>query len=304
VVAFAGIVLGIFHVRPSRPLSLSRLGSYSPYRGGLRWHFVFGLVFGVLTLTWVFSGLLSMEPWDWTTADESLADATREVFPEGPGDLNRFPKLDAAAIRDITGRAPVKEIELASILDEPHYVVRSASGLPPTPGTPDGGHQPYFVMRGVDPQRWVVSANPMRLRPEAVPVQDIQDRLRQRLPETPVIETAALSEYDWYYYSRDARAPLPVVRLKMADPEATWLYVDPAVNQVVGRVSRLNRIERWLYNGLHNLDFPFLYYNRPLWDAVVITLSLGGAILSGLGLVLGVRRVLRGARRAVGSIAA
>jgi hypothetical protein len=36
---------------------------------------------------------------------------------------------------------------------------------------------------------------------------------------------------------------------------------------------------RWLYRGLHSLDFPWLYNHRPAWDIVVITLMLAGAAL-------------------------
>ena len=39
-----------------------------------------------------------------------------------------------------------------------------------------------------------------------------------------------------------------------------------------------DRLERWLYHGLHSLDFPFLYYQRPLWDVVLIALSIGGIV--------------------------
>ncbi|HEX6994425.1 MAG TPA: hypothetical protein VF339_09805 [Gammaproteobacteria bacterium] len=35
----------------------------SPYFGWWYWHHVSGLVFGVLALTWVFSGLMTMNPW-------------------------------------------------------------------------------------------------------------------------------------------------------------------------------------------------------------------------------------------------
>ena len=107
------------------------------------------------------------------------------------------------------------------------------------------------------------------------------------------IEYALLTQYDSYYYSRDGQAPLPAVRIKLGDADRTWVYVDPAVGQVVGQVNRFNRAERWLYNGLHTLDFPFLYYNRPLWDASVILLSLGGAAVSGIGLFMGLKRVRR-----------
>src|SRR5262245_28149515 len=38
-------------------------GRISPYRGWFYWHHIFGLIFGVLTLTWVISGTLSLNPW-------------------------------------------------------------------------------------------------------------------------------------------------------------------------------------------------------------------------------------------------
>ena len=38
-------------------------------------------------------------------------------------------------------------------------------------------------------------------------------------------------------------------------------------------MERASRWNRWLYHGFHSLDFPFLYYKRPLWDIVVILLE-------------------------------
>jgi hypothetical protein len=61
--------------------------------------------------------------------------------------------------------------------------------------------------------------------------------------------------------------------------------------------SRRERLQRWLYHGLHSLDFPFWYYRRPLWDVGVIALCGGGAALSLLGVVLGWRRVRRAVAR-------
>lgn len=46
-------------------LRLRRQPSASPYAGWMAWHHYAGLLFGVVSLTWVFSGLLSMDPWDW-----------------------------------------------------------------------------------------------------------------------------------------------------------------------------------------------------------------------------------------------
>jgi hypothetical protein len=131
------------------------------------------------------------------------------------------------------------------------------------------------------------------LRERGFDAESIVSRLKAVNPDTPVLETALLSEYDSYYYSRDGQSPLPVLRVK------SWVYVDPGVAQIVGHVQWLNRVERWLYNGFHSLDFSFWYYKRPLWDAGVILLSLGGMLVSFIGLVMGIKRVRRSATRIV-----
>ena len=46
------------------------------------------------------------------------------------------------------------------------------------------------------------------------------------------------------------------------------------------RSEKITRLRRWLYQGLHGLDFPAIYFRRPLWDVIVIGLSLGGLVLS------------------------
>jgi uncharacterized iron-regulated membrane protein len=54
-----GLILGVTQFRRSKPFTLAKS---IPYAGAMRWHYVTGVVFGVFTLTWAFSGLLSMEP--------------------------------------------------------------------------------------------------------------------------------------------------------------------------------------------------------------------------------------------------
>jgi hypothetical protein len=110
-----------------------------------------------------------------------------------------------------------------------------------------------------------------------------------------VTEVRLLNRSDAYYYSH-ATLPLPVLRLKFDDRDGTWLYVDPLMSRVVARFTTRERVQRWLYNGLHSLDFPFLYQRRPLWDIVVVTLCLGGAFLSFIGVFIAARRVRQGVR--------
>jgi len=90
---------------------------------------------------------------------------------------------------------------------------------------------------------------------------------------------------------------LPVLRVRYNDPQRTWLYFDPRHGTIARKEERLSRLNRWLYHGFHSFDFPFLYYRRPLWDIVVIALSLGGLMLSASTLTASWRRVKRHAKR-------
>jgi hypothetical protein len=88
----------------------------------------------------------------------------------------------------------------------------------------------------------------------------------------------------------DARERL--ARLPTLDATA-WLYLDPGGGAIARKEERLTRLNRWLYHGLHSLDFPRFYASRPLWDVVVIALSLGGLVLSATTLLPGWRGVAR-----------
>ena len=74
-----------------------------------------------------------------------------------------------------------------------------------------------------------------------------------------------------------------------------WLYIDPSSAELTTAVHRLDRVERWIYNGFHSLDFGF-WYGRPIWDIGVVLLSLGGLATSTIGLFVGMRRLLRAQR--------
>jgi hypothetical protein len=109
--ALLGIVLGIVQLRVSRPIALSRIGSYIPYSGVMRWHQITGLVFGVFTLTWVFSGWLSMEPFGWATNAGRFGGGLQQAFTSSPGDLLEFPAIDAGSWAPLQRDAAIKQVE-------------------------------------------------------------------------------------------------------------------------------------------------------------------------------------------------
>ena len=297
VLAAIGLALGVTQFRwrrqPRAPRPAGSLAARIPYSGWMRWHYVTGVVFGVFTLTWLFSGLLSMEPYAWTNA--SGLEVPRDVFAGGPLELDRFSAMNPDQWARVTGGRVVKEVDFLRIQDAPYYAVRLASA--PADGVDaERLHQPYSVTGRAEQHRVLVEADTMTVRDKAFSVESLIARLTAAVPGVPVVESVLLTAYDSYYYSRGRQTPLPVLRVKFADAADTWVYVDPEMSQMLASVHRFSRVERWLFNGLHSLDFGFWYDRRPLWDIGMIALSLGGLASSGIGLWVGLGRV----RRALG----
>lgn len=268
VLALLGIIVGIIQFSPSRRPRI-------PYAGWMRWHYILGAVFGVFTLTWVFSGLLSMEPFEWFSAGGS-GNGMRQAFTGGPVDLDGFHAIDPAGWSAALSRRAAKEIDFVRIQGEPYYVVR-----------------------GVEEEPLLLSASSLAIKKETFSMDSLLSRAKAGNPNFPIAESAMLTEYDSYYYDRDLERPLPVLRVKFADPDETWFYIDPRMSSVLTRITKRHRIERWLYHGFHSLDFGFWYYNRPAWYTGMVVLNLGGAAASAIGLYIGIKRVLRHMRRLV-----
>ena len=149
-----------------------------PYAGWMKWHFVTGAIFGVFTLTWAFSGLLSMEPFEWTNA--TGLEIEREVMTGGPVEMRGFRKREASTWAALTGDRVIKEVELTRIQDEPYYVVRL--GFDAKPVRRERLHQPYPITGRVEQDRLLVSAATMSVKQEPFSTESIVERLKAAAP--------------------------------------------------------------------------------------------------------------------------
>ena len=295
VLALSGIVWGLWRVSMHAAYRLRGGSSHSPYAGLMRWHHYAGLVFGLFTFTWIFSGGLSMDPWSWHPGTGATAAQRRAV---SGGALRLGPltadglRAAAAAVRE---SFPPKELEVLQFADEPHVLAVDPAGGPPAglalPTT-------LAALRSRGPGQRLVSM----LRPEhGAFVRFADERIEAAaagaMPGAAIEESVWLRAYDAYYYDRGGRRPLPVLRVRYDDPAATWLYLDPYRGAIARKEERLTRLNRWLYRGLHYLDLPVLYDRRPLWDVIVIGLSLGGILVVVTSAAQGWRRLRRHVRR-------
>ncbi|MBI3050067.1 MAG: PepSY domain-containing protein [Acidobacteria bacterium] len=292
VLCILGLVIGLYRFSITR--RFMRSTSMSPYVGWLRWHHYAGLLFGAVTLTWTFSGLLTMTPWNLFPAAGPSRAQVRAVRGEGVA-LDRVTVVPAVAIAELQPRFAPKEIELLQFMGAPFYAAYERAGISAR------AHQDAarFAAPDARPRRALVSADGARpgVR-EAFTREELLAAARAAMAELEPVEVAWLTDYDAYYYDRTGGRRLPVLRAKFNDPEETWLYLDANDGSIALAEVRGSRTERWLYQGLHSLDFPWLYAMPWAWYAVIIGLSLSGVALSLTSLVIA-WRFLRGKARVV-----
>jgi hypothetical protein len=234
-------------------------GRWSPYRGWFFWHHITGLVFGLLTLTWVASGLMTMNPWGlFDTPVETVQH--RVLAGEVTGE----------ALKAFLAKAPLNS----------DFVRLKAAPL---------GGRLFVIATGRDGQAVRLGED---ARPAPLAMAEVAAAIRSTNPLRIVALSPLSTEDDCYYSGYDGAVRLPVYRARLAGPAATTLYIDAVSGQVVRAIDRTARTSRWLRTGLHDWDFAGLR-RRPIWDAVVLSLLLGVTAVCALGAWLGLLRVRR-----------
>jgi hypothetical protein len=297
VMCLSGLVIGIWRFSPFKRFRLKRVATHSPYAGWMWWHHYAGLLFGLVTFTWALSGALSLTPWDWAPSTDP-SDEQRATIAGGTfrADVASPDALGGAAAR-LSRDFAVKELEVLQFAGRPFVLAYKPTGLAAALRSKNRDVSAIF-----NPQLALAHASVWLDSPAADSFQRLDlDAVEgvgpSLLPGTQVRDARWLDEYDSYYYDRTASRPLPVLRVTYDDPERTAMYLDPQNGLISMRQTTLSRANRWLYNGLHSLDFPFLYYRRPAWDVVVAGLSLGGLLLTVTTMIPAIRRLRRHARR-------
>jgi hypothetical protein len=248
-----GLVLGLTALL--RSLQHGRL---SPFRGLMHWHHLTGLLFGVLALTWVLSGLFSMNPWglmeggDVSDAHERLSGPS----PTGEGVRGLLQALSTSTPSDI------RSVDSAPLNGQLFAIANQRPGA--------------RIRYG--PKGEVTSLS----------AEDLNAAARRVAGEGA--SWTILEREDRYHYSMPGEpALLPVVRAQSATGD--YYYLDPVSAALVNRADPGDRSYRWWHSGLHRWDINHAMRSSVARNFLMLPLLLGTTLLVGLGTYAGIRRV-------------
>ncbi len=259
--AISGLWIGILRLRPA---AAKARRSVSPYRGWMKWHHVGGLIGGLFLCTWIFSGRLSVNPFQWF--------ARTQINPE--------------QIVAFSGWSPEKHLDVSA---GALAVARGASDISFT--WADG--KPLMLARSASGTRMLHASSG---NPTALPDEALIAAASRMYPSNTIVAAQRLTQETLYWYSHNGTRLLPAIEIRFDDPAQTSIYIDPQTASVAGLTDTSSRTYRWLFRFLHDYDLPVLLRNQPARDVLIWLLSLAGLVISVSGVVVGWRTL----RRSVG----
>jgi len=282
--ALLGLIVGIWMFSPRQRYRHQGVPTSIPYTGQKRLHTILGLTFGVLAMTWAFSGMLSMDPFPELLGGGQAkgqgkgkgkaatpANRLQQALNGGRFQMTRYQaKHPAEALAEIGPAFAAKQIEFTTYAGD--AVLLASNGK---------GETKLVPVEGAAPDQFTAGR--------------LLSLVRTTAGEQNIAEARMLDKYDLYYLDRTGQRPLPVVYVRLNDEANSRFYIDPSTARVAGRYSDSTRswVNRWLYHGLHSMDLPWLYNYRPAWDILVLSLMLSCTWLCWTSIVLSYRVLKR-----------
>ncbi|MDT3488079.1 PepSY-associated TM helix domain-containing protein [Stenotrophomonas maltophilia] len=278
VAAISGIVVGVWRWRFR---GRYRTGAKTPYvEPWMRWHHLIGLVAAAFVFTWIFSGLMSMNPLGIFSSTRDAVDAER--YRGGAAAVDGMLGEPAALLAAVGARnfRPV-EMQWRRI----------------------GGELFAVLLDGRGDTRIVSSADGELRVLRQLPAGWLQQKARA-MSDAPMQAFSVQRAPDAYFYPRAPEAMngaavrrFPVAVADFGDAEATRVYLDLATGDPLLTMGHRERVGRWLFYFLHSWDLPAMLRLDSTRLAVLLLLSVAGTALCATAVVIGYRRLRMKLRR-------
>jgi len=294
-----GLIVAVWMYSPlRRKYRFAKAPSAVPYRGTKRLHTILGLVFGLIVLTWTFSGSLAFLPFPAPERAQTQSQQVRQgqQGQQRPQGQRRQRGGNSSLASSLRGQVQMKDF---ASMDPREVLVRFPMLEIKELSYTSYNSQPLYSATLADRSSRLINLDGQVVN--GFDRDEVIGLVKKSVPNPEKLEIRNLERYDSYYQDRDRRRPLPVILALTNDAEATRYYIDPKTAAVVGNYSNRSWVNRWLYHGLHSLNFPWLYNHRPLWDIVVITFMICGTALSMTSLILAWRAIGKKLRQLAGN---
>ena len=278
VASVSGIVVGVWRWRFRGHY---RSGAKTPYvEPWMRWHHLIGLVAAAFVFTWIFSGLMSMNPL-------GVFSSTRDAIDPGRYRGGRVAVdgtlAEPSALLAVAGDARFRPVEIQ--------------------WRRIGGELFALLLDGQGDTRIVSMAEGRLQVSRHLPVAWLQLKARA-ISHAPMQGFSLLQSPDAYFYPRAPEAMngaavrrFPVAVADFGDAEATRVYLDLGSGDPLLTMGHRERVGRWLFYFLHSWDLPAMLRQDIARLGVLLLLSVAGTALCATATVIGYRRVRMKVRR-------
>ena len=250
-----GIGLGVY--RTAKKMG-SKRPAVSPFKGWLKWHHILGLCGGLVVLTWIFSGWLSMDH--------------GRLFSRAATPERRLAVYQGATIAQAVSQIDLDRLHTLGDVTSVRFGVV--------------GHQ--LVVAGLGPSgaHILVGAGAPLTR---TPAPLVAQALQAAYPDSHVSRPTVLAPDD--FYAKAEGAPAGTESYQLTGAYQAQVFVDPATGEIVAVVNRSRAAYDWVYYALHSFNFPGLLARPVLRAVIVLPLLALGFALCITSIVVGVRRL-------------
>jgi hypothetical protein len=246
-----GLILGIQHWQVAKQRGLRGLAS--PFSGWLAWHHKIGLMF---------SGWLSMDHGRLFSSPNPTAQQTADMRGVALSEA-----LAAIQLEDLYKTDGAQEIEITALNKQTLVVAKN-------------GEESKLIPIGlgqISDRRTLISS--------------VELAISQAWPDNAVSDSYLVPANDTYGNLREGSLGAETLRLILDDADETWVHVDLTTGDLISVMDNSRRIYRWLFNGIHSLDFPGLANHRFTWSLLMLILMSTGLIFCITGIVLAYKKI-------------
>lgn len=267
VMIISGMIVGIVWTVKSRRSSKKRWSPFTLKSGAwLYWHHIAGLLFGLVVLSWMFSGWMTVRRLPkWISGPDPRIElsALADIGTIGTDETLQFQTL-------LAQYPDAKQITFAHYMGRPYYRVE------------EGDHSATYL-----------EINGSNIAPMALSEEEILSYLQSLDLGIEVKQSRVMDHYDGYYLPQPREKeslPLPVVEVTTTEGTTLYIALKAPIVTVQNRATRLNDI---VYHKLHSYKYLWAYHHPTLRICVMYFLLTGGLVVSVTGIVIAWRALKR-----------